>query len=88
MPYYRRKSLTIEGNPLLYDNTPYNRKKSLTISKHKHNLQLTKITNIGKYALACTGIPILKNTCSRAGENIILNTLNVTSDMGMVLSPA
>ena len=73
-PYYRRKSLTIEGNPLLYNNTPYNRKKSLTISKHKHNLQLTKMTNIGNYALACTGIHILKNTCSRAGENIILNT--------------
>ena len=57
---------------------------------HKHNLQLTKITNIGKYVLARTGIRILKkqNACSRAGENIILNTLNVTSDMGMVLSPA
>ena len=75
IPYYITTSLTIERNPLLYQ-------------RHKHNLQPTKITNMGKYALACTGIHMLKNTCSRAGENIILNTLNVTSDMGMVLSPA
>ena len=88
IPFYRRKSLNIGGNPLLYNIIPYNREKSLLYQKHKHNSQLTKITNIGKCSLVCTGIHILKNACSRAGENIILTTLNVTSDMDMVLSPA
>ena len=54
--------------------------------RREYHLELTTIINIIKYAL---GIHIWKNkTCSLAGENIILNTLNVTSYMGMVLSPA
>ena len=68
--------------------SPHSNMEMVLSPRREYHLELTKITNIGNYLLVCTGIHILKNTCSRAGENIILNTLNVTSDMGMVLSPA
>ena len=67
---------------------PHSNMEMVLSPRREYHLELAKITNIGRYVLACTGIHMLKHTCSRAGENISLNTLNVTSDMGVVLSPA
>ena len=67
--------------------SPHSNMEMVLSPKQVHHLELAKIINIGKCALGGMRTPILKNPCSRAGENIILNTLNVTSDMGMLLPP-
>ena len=100
IPYEITKSFTIEGNPLLQKEILYYIKeilqyvtKSLTIERHtlsyqthKHNLRLTKITNIGQCALVCTRIPILQNTCRREYhfEHSKCSTANIFTDTPII----